>query len=52
MRPQLSNAVIGLTRKVEVVQARHAVSLTRGDVLRVTLTVEASAERNWVVVML
>ena len=39
-----------LTRKVEVVQARHPGRLTRGDVLRVTLTVEASAERNWVVV--
>ena len=39
-----------LTRKVEVVQARHPGQLTRGDVLRVTLTVEASAERNWVVV--
>ena len=39
-----------LSRKVEVVQARHPGRLTRGDVLRVTLTVEASAERNWVVV--
>jgi uncharacterized protein YfaS (alpha-2-macroglobulin family) len=36
-----------LTRKVEVVQARNKVRLTTGDVLRVTLTVEASAERNW-----
>ncbi len=39
-----------LTRKVDVVQARHPGTLTRGDVLRVTLSVEASAERNWVVV--
>ena len=39
-----------LSRKVEVVQARHPGTLTRGDVLRVTLNVEASAERNWVVV--
>ena len=37
-------------RKVEVVQARHPGRLTRGDVLRVVLTVDASAERNWVVV--
>ena len=40
----------GLTRKVDVVQARHPGRFTRGDVVRVTLTVEASAERNWVVV--
>ncbi|MEG3181499.1 alpha-2-macroglobulin family protein [Sphingomonas sp. LT1P40] len=39
-----------LTRKVDVVQAKTKGVLTRGDVLRVTLTVEASAERNWVVV--
>lgn len=39
-----------LTRKVDVVQARVPGRLTRGDVVRVTLTVEASAERNWVVV--
>jgi len=39
-----------LTRSVAVVQARHPGRLTRGDVLRVTLAVEASAERNWVVV--
>jgi uncharacterized protein YfaS (alpha-2-macroglobulin family) len=39
-----------LTKQVEVVQARKAGTLTRGDVVRVTLTVEASAERNWVVV--
>ena len=39
-----------LTRKVEVVQARHAGRYSRGDVLKVTITVEASAERNWVVI--
>jgi hypothetical protein len=39
-----------LTRKVDVVQARKAGILTRGDVVRITLTVEASAERNWVVI--
>lgn len=39
-----------LTRTVEVVQAKHPGRLTRGDVLRVTLTVQASAARNWVVV--
>ena len=39
-----------MMRKIEVVQARHPGRLTRGDVLRVVLTVDASAERNWVVV--
>ncbi len=39
-----------LTRKTEVVQARNPGRLTRGDVVRVTLTVDASVERNWVVV--
>ncbi len=39
-----------VARRVEVVQARNPGRLTRGDVLRVTLTVEATAERNWVVV--
>lgn len=39
-----------MTKKVDVVQARTAGTLTRGDVLKVTITVEASAERNWVVV--
>ena len=38
------------TRTVQVVQARERGQLTRGDVLRVTITVDASAERNWVVV--
>jgi uncharacterized protein YfaS (alpha-2-macroglobulin family) len=39
-----------LSRQVEVVQRRVAGRLTRGDVVKVTLTVDASAERNWVVV--
>jgi uncharacterized protein YfaS (alpha-2-macroglobulin family) len=39
-----------LTRKVEAVQARTRGVLTRGDVVRVTLSVTASADRNWVVV--
>ncbi len=39
-----------LTRKVDVVQARTKGQLTTGDVLRVTLTVAASAERNWVAI--
>ena len=39
-----------LARQVSVVQARVPGRLTRGDVLRVRLTVEATAERQWVVV--
>ena len=39
-----------LSRQVSVVQARTPGRYTRGDVLRVTLTVDATAERNWVVV--
>ncbi|OWK29887.1 alpha-2-macroglobulin family protein [Sphingomonas mucosissima] len=39
-----------MTRQVSVVQARTPGRLTRGDVLKVTIAVEASAERNWVVV--
>jgi uncharacterized protein YfaS (alpha-2-macroglobulin family) len=39
-----------MTKKVESVQARTKGQFTRGDVLRVTITVEASAERNWVVI--
>jgi uncharacterized protein YfaS (alpha-2-macroglobulin family) len=38
------------TRSVTPVQVRTAGQLTRGDVLRVTITVDATAERNWVVV--
>lgn len=39
-----------LARDVQVVARRHPDRFSRGDVLRVRLTVEASAERNWVVV--
>ena len=38
------------SRSVTPVQVRTKGQLTRGDVLRVTITVDASAERNWVVV--
>jgi len=39
-----------MARKVDVVQARTPGVLTRGDVVKVTITVESSAERNWVVI--
>src|SRR5258706_7412776 len=39
-----------MTKQVSVVQARTPGTLTRGDVIKVTITVTASAERNWVVV--
>ncbi len=39
-----------MTKSIEVVQARNQGRLTRGDVVKVTITVDASAERNWVVV--
>ncbi|NYD88649.1 alpha-2-macroglobulin family protein [Sphingomonas melonis] len=38
------------SRSVTPVQVRTKGQLTRGDVVRVTITVDASAERNWVVV--
>lgn len=44
------NAGYRLSRAVSVVSAKHPGRLTRGDVLRVTLTVTASAARNWVVI--
>jgi uncharacterized protein YfaS (alpha-2-macroglobulin family) len=44
------NAGYRLTRQVAVVAAKHPGQWTRGDVIKVTITVEASAERNWVVV--
>jgi uncharacterized protein YfaS (alpha-2-macroglobulin family) len=44
------NAGYRMTRKVDVVQARTAGVLTRGDVVKVTITIEATAERNWVVI--
>jgi uncharacterized protein YfaS (alpha-2-macroglobulin family) len=39
-----------MTKQVSVVQARTPGTLTRGDVIKVTIIVTASAERNWVVV--
>jgi hypothetical protein len=39
-----------VSKKVEVIQARKPGSFTRGDVVKVSITVEATAERNWVVV--
>ena len=40
----------GVAKKIEPVSVRHPGRWTRGDVLKVTLTITASAERNWVVV--
>ncbi len=37
-----------LTRSVSVVSAKQQGKLSQGDVIRVRLTIEASAERNWV----
>ena len=39
-----------MSRKFEAVSQRNPGRWTRGDVVKVTLTVQASAERNWVVV--
>lgn len=39
-----------IAKQVEVIQRRVPGKLMRGDVLRVRITVDASAERNWVVV--
>jgi uncharacterized protein YfaS (alpha-2-macroglobulin family) len=39
-----------MRKEVKVVSARTPGRLTRGDVVRVRITVEATAERNWVVV--
>jgi hypothetical protein len=44
------NAGYKMTKKVEVVSQHAPGHYTRGDVLKVTITVEASAERNWVVI--
>lgn len=38
-----------LTRQVAVISARQPGKLSQGDVIKVRLTIEASAERNWVV---
>ncbi len=39
-----------MTKKVEAVKQAVAGSWSRGDVVKVTISVEASAERNWVVI--
>lgn len=39
-----------VSRQVSMVQAKHPGQWSRGDVVRVVITVEATAERNWVVV--
>ncbi|MCZ4342280.1 MG2 domain-containing protein [Sphingomonadaceae bacterium G21617-S1] len=39
-----------VTRQVSVLQRRNPKTLSKGDVLRIRLTVDAGAERNWVVV--
>ncbi len=39
-----------MTKKVEAVTQRVAGRWTKGDVIKVTITVEASAERSWVVI--
>jgi alpha-2-macroglobulin len=39
-----------LDRKVSVISQRNKDHLTRGDVIKITLTIDANAERNWVVV--
>jgi len=44
------NAGYKMTKSTEVIQAFKPGVLTRGDVVKVTITVEASAERNWVVI--
>lgn len=47
---QPTSAGYRMTRAVEVVQAATPGTLSRGDVVKVTITVEASAARNWVVI--
>jgi alpha-2-macroglobulin len=42
------NAGYRLTREMTVVQAKQQGKLSQGDVVRVRLTIEASAERTWV----
>ncbi|WP_431469270.1 MG2 domain-containing protein [Sphingosinithalassobacter sp. LHW66-3] len=44
------NAGYRLSRQVSVVRAATPGTLRRGDVVKVTITVEASAARNWVVI--
>lgn len=44
------NAGYRLTRQLSVISARQQGRFSQGDVVRVRLTVEASAERSWVVI--
>ncbi len=44
------NAGYRLTKATEIVSAKVKGRLTRGDVVKVTLTVEATADRTWVVI--
>ncbi len=39
-----------MTKSIAIVSQKVKGQLTRGDVLRITITVDATAERNWVVV--
>ncbi len=39
-----------MRKAVSIVSAKNSGRLTRGDVLRVKITVDASADRNWVVI--
>ena len=39
-----------MTKSVAVLSQKVPGQLTRGDVLKITITVDATAERNWVVV--
>jgi uncharacterized protein YfaS (alpha-2-macroglobulin family) len=39
-----------LTRKVDVVEQHSKGRLSRGDVIKVSIAIDATAERNWVVV--
>jgi uncharacterized protein YfaS (alpha-2-macroglobulin family) len=39
-----------VSRQVEFIQRRDPKKMSKGDVLRIRLTVDAGAERNWVVV--
>ena len=39
-----------MTKATEIVSQRNKGRLTRGDVIKVTITVDATADRNWVVI--
>lgn len=44
------NAGYKMEKTISVIERKHPDRLTRGDVLRIRITVDATAERNWVVV--